>query len=109
MNAAIQARTEFLVRYCVRPALRLYDKRFDVSTPARRGTRQAFICHEIRNPLNGCLGMAQLLHDTPLDSTQAEYVDSILQCSDLMAALINDVLDFRCARVRVSCALHEAN
>ena len=54
----------------------------------------SFICHEIRNPLNGCVGMAGLLAETPLQDEQKEYVQALSTSCDLMCAIINDVLDF---------------
>ena len=49
--------------------------------------------HEIRTPLNGIMGMAQLLAYTPLNSEQAEYLDTIKISSESLLSLINDVLD----------------
>ena len=37
----------------------------------------ATISHELRTPMNGILGMAYLLNDTPLNDMQREYVETI--------------------------------
>ncbi len=37
----------------------------------------ATMSHEVRTPMNGVLGMVQLLEDTPLNDEQKEYVDLI--------------------------------
>ncbi|HLG34919.1 MAG TPA: response regulator [Bacteroidia bacterium] len=54
----------------------------------------AMMSHEIRNPLNGVIGMAELLSNTTLTPKQREYLDSILISSETLLSVINDVLDF---------------
>ncbi len=54
----------------------------------------ATMTHEIRTPINGVLGMVDLLSYTPLTETQKRYVDSISQCSELLLNVLNDTLDY---------------
>ncbi|RMF75287.1 MAG: response regulator [Acidobacteria bacterium] len=49
--------------------------------------------HEVRTPLNGIIGMAGLLLETPLDDEQREYVAAIRQCGRTLHELVNQVLD----------------
>lgn len=49
--------------------------------------------HEIRTPMTGVLGMAELLVKTTLDERQRGYVDAIRRSGDLMLRLVNDALD----------------
>ena len=49
--------------------------------------------HEIRTPMTGVLGMAELLLKSPLDGRQQGYVAAIQRSGDLMLRLINDALD----------------
>jgi len=54
----------------------------------------AMMSHEIRNPLNGVIGMAELLNNTTLSKKQREYLDSILLSGETLLSVINDILDF---------------
>ncbi|WP_243358171.1 PAS domain-containing sensor histidine kinase [Fundidesulfovibrio terrae] len=53
----------------------------------------ANMSHEVRTPLNGVLGMLQLLATTELDQEQAEYVRTAEQASLRLAQLLSDILD----------------
>jgi signal transduction histidine kinase len=54
----------------------------------------ATITHEMRTPLNGVLGMTDLLRDTPLDERQRDIVATLSRSGELLLSVINDVLDF---------------
>gem|GEM_PF-7120879 len=54
----------------------------------------ANMSHEIRTPLNGVIGMASLLMDSGLASTQLSYASVIHQSGNALLRLINDILDF---------------
>lgn len=54
----------------------------------------ATMSHEIRTPINGVMGMAHLLQDTPLTAEQRHYVEVIETSSDSLLAIINDILEF---------------
>ncbi|HEY9121014.1 MAG TPA: response regulator [Marinobacter sp.] len=53
----------------------------------------ANVSHELRIPLQSVLGYANLLSDTPLDQDQREYVHTLLNASQSLSSIINDLLD----------------
>ncbi len=54
----------------------------------------ATVSHEVRTPLNGVLGMADLLLDTTLEPEQATYVSAIKTSGEALLSLIDEILDF---------------
>ncbi|AMJ62569.1 ATP-binding protein [Bosea sp. PAMC 26642] len=54
----------------------------------------ATVSHEFRTPLNGILGMADLLNDTRLDPEQATYVRALRTSGEALLGLVDDILDF---------------
>ena len=53
----------------------------------------ARMSHEVRTPLNGVLGMGELMQDTILDEEQQIYADSIIASGKHLLDIINDILD----------------
>lgn len=49
--------------------------------------------HELRTPMNGIMGMVNLLMDTDLGPEQREYLDAVSQCANDLLTIINDILD----------------
>jgi len=54
----------------------------------------SMISHEIRNPLNGVIGMAEILRQTSLDSTQKDYLEAIHSSGSTVVMLLDDILDY---------------
>jgi PAS domain S-box-containing protein len=54
----------------------------------------ATVSHEFRTPLNGILGMTDLILDTPLTSDQTTYVHAIKTSGEAFLSLIDEILDF---------------
>lgn len=54
----------------------------------------ANVSHDLRTPMNGVIGLAELLKETKLAQQQDHYVESIRVCADTLLTLINDILDF---------------
>jgi CheY-like chemotaxis protein len=53
----------------------------------------ATMSHEIREPMNGVLGMTRLLMETPLSDEQKGYVDAVHFSGQALLTIINDILD----------------
>ena len=54
----------------------------------------ARMSHEIRSPINGILGMSELLTRSRLDSQQENYARTIASSGQSLLHVINDILDF---------------
>lgn len=54
----------------------------------------ANISHEVRTPLNGVLGMTDLLLDSGLDHEQRDFANTIKKSSQSLLDIINDLLDY---------------
>ena len=54
----------------------------------------ANMSHEVRTPMNGVIGMLDLLTRTELSSAQQKYVNTIEKSAEGLLTVINDILDF---------------
>ncbi|MGL5138083.1 MAG: histidine kinase dimerization/phospho-acceptor domain-containing protein, partial [Beijerinckiaceae bacterium] len=54
----------------------------------------ATVSHEVRTPLNGVLGMADLLLDTSMSAEQITYVRAVKTSGEALLTLIDEILDF---------------
>jgi signal transduction histidine kinase/DNA-binding response OmpR family regulator len=53
----------------------------------------ANMSHEMRTPLNGVLGMLELVRQTELGATQQRFVETARRSADTLLGVINEVLD----------------
>ncbi len=49
--------------------------------------------HELRTPMNGIMGMINLLKSTNLDAEQQGYAEAVSECANDLLTIINDLLD----------------
>jgi CheY-like chemotaxis protein len=59
-----------------------------------KGLFLASLTHEIRTPLSGILGMADLLLETRLDEEQREYVSAARLCAENLFEILNAALEY---------------
>ena len=59
-----------------------------------KGTFLSNLNHEIRTPLSGILGMADLLMETNLDDEQKEYVSAARLCAENLYHVLNATLEY---------------
>jgi signal transduction histidine kinase/CheY-like chemotaxis protein len=54
----------------------------------------ANMSHELRNPMNGIVGISELLGRTELSGDQRGYLKTLRACAEQLGQMIGDVLDF---------------
>jgi signal transduction histidine kinase len=72
------------------------EKARDAAETASR-SKSAFITtmsHELHTPMNGVLGMAELLRNTDLDAKQRDYLDTLLNSGRGLMRILNAVTDY---------------
>ncbi|KUL85270.1 hypothetical protein ZTR_07973 [Talaromyces verruculosus] len=92
-HALVQARqAEEIAR--VAEAEAIHNIKLKEEAANAKSTFLANISHDLRTPMNGIIGLSDLLRETNLSKEQGEYMESIRICADTLLALINDILDF---------------
>ena len=59
-----------------------------------KSTFLANMSHEMRTPMNGVIGMSNLLLDTRLEPHQHEFAETIRNSAESLLTVLNDILDF---------------
>jgi two-component system sensor histidine kinase/response regulator len=93
----------FFVNFYLGPLLRLTENAFHAlerttlaATESNRlkGEFLANTSHELRTPMNGVMGMTELLLTTKLDEKQYRYADAVRRSAISLLAILNEILDF---------------
>lgn len=61
----------------------------------------SFLNHKLKTPLNGIIGMSDLLSRTTLDDKQKKYVDTIHESGEELGRIINNTLELSKLELRV--------
>ncbi|MEZ5352015.1 MAG: response regulator [Bryobacteraceae bacterium] len=59
-----------------------------------KGEFLASLNHELRTPLSGVIGMADLLAETPMSEEQGDYLESLRGCARELLDSLNSILDY---------------
>jgi signal transduction histidine kinase/DNA-binding NarL/FixJ family response regulator len=54
----------------------------------------AAMSHEIRNPMNGVIGIVKILQDSKLGAREKYYLTTLHRCAEQLRTTVDDVLDF---------------
>ncbi|MFP5414638.1 MAG: response regulator, partial [Gammaproteobacteria bacterium] len=65
-----------------------------VESARLKGEFAANVTHELRTPMNGVLGLLDLLDDGKLNARQAEYVELARKSAEGLLSLVDNILDF---------------
>ncbi len=84
LEAGIAARTR---------ELQIAKEQAEASTRARSEFLES-MSHEIRNPLNGIIGLVAMLREAPLDAQERELAQSLGACAKGLARVFDEVLNF---------------
>lgn len=72
----------------------------------------ASMSHDMRTPLNGVVGMINLMEQTSLSAEQKEYMEAMKVSSYNLRVLINDILDvskIQAGKLNIECILFDLN
>ncbi|MBL3589289.1 MAG: response regulator [gamma proteobacterium endosymbiont of Lamellibrachia anaximandri] len=98
MSRLVEARTSQLSREHAELEKKIQDfARAKSSAEASNRAKSRFLAdatHEIRAPMNGMLGMTELLLGTQLDEKQFHYANTIRNSGGTLLNIVNDLLDF---------------
>jgi signal transduction histidine kinase/DNA-binding response OmpR family regulator len=73
--------------------LRIAKEEAEASTQAKAEFLES-ISHEIRNPLNGIIGLVTMLREAPLDARERDLAQSLGACAKALVRVFDEVLNF---------------
>ena len=80
-------------RRCEELADRVWELKEAEAASSAKSRFLAMVSHEMRTPLNGVIGMTDLLRDTRLTPEQDNYVNAIRLSGGALLSLIEEILD----------------
>lgn len=88
----VQSVTDVTERLRTQHALEKAKEDAEAATAAK-SEFVAVVSHEVRTPMNGVLGMARLMLDTPLSKKQRDFARTIVDSGEALLTILNDLLD----------------
>ncbi len=95
--AALSATAQGYARACEKQNARIdliHARDAALQSDKLKSEFMANMSHEIRTPMTGVMGMLDLLGETQLTSTQADFVDVARESANKLLNIVNDVLNF---------------
>ncbi len=97
-HGAVRWRTRALENRA-RKLSRMVDERTAELLKAQQAREEFFstVSHEIRNPLNGVVGLCEILNEAPHGAVaprERMFVRTLRDCADQLRTILDDVLDF---------------
>jgi signal transduction histidine kinase len=74
--------------------LKCFDEASAPVQAAKEAEHRGNLSREIRPPINGMIGMTDLLLDSPLDPQQREATETLPVNAQALLAVINEIVDF---------------
>ncbi len=74
-----------------------FQRQSKLRTPNSMNLNNRFlshISHELRSPMNGVLGMSELLNETPLSHTQRDYLETIESAGQDILRMVDRISDY---------------
>ena len=78
----------------IQPYFRRQSQRSIPSHTNKNSEFLSHLSHELRSPMNGVLGMSELLNETPLSNTQRDYVDTIQMAGQDILRMTDRISDY---------------
>ncbi len=91
-QGAVVAFSDMTERLGMEKALREAKDAAEIANRAKSAFL-AMMSHEVRTPITGVLGMADLLRRTPLNEEQVGYLDTLAASTKTLLTILNDILD----------------
>ncbi len=91
---AITATVFFASMSMILPYFQRQSKRRAPNHINRNNSFLSHISHELRSPMNGVLGMSELLNETPLSHTQRDYVETIESAGQDILRMVDRISDY---------------
>ena len=92
---AVKLRTRQITARNRELELRIIDRTYELAKAnAAKSEFLAAMSHEIRNPMNGVIGIVKILQEAKLGAREKYYLTTLHRCAEQLRTTVDDVLDF---------------